>query len=114
MEKIENLPIDKIPLSTEEKDVFQWLYPKKEIINEETNVNESKIKETTINKNTIFYIYMVLFSLSLFSVLYPKTNIFWTKVIPTNENSPFFSIIKIFIVFFILYLVHFGLQKYYK
>lgn len=111
MEKIENLPIDKIPLSTEEKDVFQWLYPKKEILNEETNKKEIK---QTINKNTIFYLYILLFSISLFSVLYPKTNILWNKVIPTNENSPFFSIIKIFIVFFILYLFHFGIQKYYK
>ena len=110
MEKIETLPIDKIPLSTEEKDVFQWLYPKKENPKKEIETKE-KIE---INKNTIFYIYILLFSLSLFSVLYPKTNIFWNKVIPTNENSPFFSIIKIFIVFFILYLFHFGIQKYYK
>lgn len=110
MEKIETLPIDKIPLSTEEKDVFQWLYPKKENPNKEIKSKE----KTEINKNTIFYIYILLFSLSLFSVLYPKTNIVWNKVIPTNENSPFFSIIKIFIVFFLLYLFHFGVQKYYK
>lgn len=110
MEKIETLPIDKIPLSTEEKDVFQWLYPKKENLKKEIETKEKK----EINKNTIFYIYILLFSFSLFSVIYPKTNIVWNKVIPTNENSPFFSIIKIFIVFFILYLFHFGLQKYYK
>ena len=113
MEKIENLPIDKIPLSTEEKDVFQWLYPKKKVIEEDTENKETE-NNKTINKNTIFYLYILLFSVSLFSVLYPKTNILWNKVIPTNENSPFFSIIKIFIVFFLLYLFHFCIQKYYK
>ena len=114
MEKIENLPIDKIPLSTEEKDVFQWLYPQKEIVNEikeETKLNKI---ETKLNNNSIFYLYIILFTICLFSVLYPKTNIIWNKIIPANENSPYYSIMKIFIVLFLLYIFHFGIQKYYK
>lgn len=111
MEKIEQLPKDKIPLSKEEKDIFQWLYPIKK---EETNLKEKDInlKETNINQSYLFYSYLFVFSVILFSVLYPKCNIIWKKIIPTNEENPIFSIVKVFIVLFLLFLFHYSFQKF--
>lgn len=106
MEKIEQLPKDKIPLSNEEKDIFQWLYPIKKI--EENNPEEKK----EINQSFLFYTYLLVFSIILFIVLYPKCNIVWNKIIPTNEENPIFSILKVFIVLFLLFLFHISYQKF--
>lgn len=111
MEKIEQLPKDKIPLSNEEKDIFQWLYPAKK---EEINLKEedNKLKETHLNQSYVFYSYLFIFSIILFTVLYPKCNILWKKIIPTDEENPIFSIVKIFIVLFLFYLFHISYQKF--
>ena len=105
MEKIEQLPKDKIPLSIEEKDIFQWLYPTKK---EENKVEEKKV----IHHSYIFFSYLIVFSIILFVVIYPKCNTLWKKIIPTNEENPIFSIIKVFIVLFLFYLFHISYQKF--
>lgn len=107
MEKIEQLPKDKIPLSNEEKDIFQWLYP----IKKEEKEMEKKT-ETNINQSFLFYTYILVFSIILFTVLYPKCNILWKKMIPTEEHNPIFSIVKVFIVLFLFYLFHISYQKF--
>jgi len=111
MEKIVQLPKDKIPLSKEEKDIFQWLYPIKK---EETTLKEGdkKLKEMNLNQSYLFYSYLLIFSIILFTVLYPKCNIVWKKIIPTDEKNPLYSVVKVFIVLFLFYVFHFFIQKF--
>tara|TARA_Y100000992_G_C21116095_1_gene419588 strand:+ start:137 stop:460 length:324 start_codon:yes stop_codon:yes gene_type:complete len=106
MEKIEQLPKDKIPLSNEEKDIFQWLYPMKKQLVE--NCDEKKESSHSFT----FYSYLFVFSIILFIVLYPNCNIIWKKIIPTDEKNPIYSIIKVFIVLFLLFLFHISYQKF--
>ena len=39
-------------------------------------------------------------------------NIIWKKIIPTDEKNPIYSIIKVFIVLFLLFLFHISYQKF--
>lgn len=106
MEKIEYLPKDKIPLSNEEKDVFTWLYP---------IIQEDKKSEKMIEKNSsniYFYISLIFFSIILFIVFFPKMDkILWEKLIPTNNMNPFYTILKILIVFLSFYMFSILLRK---
>lgn len=113
MEKIYSLPVDKIPLSTEEKDVFQWLYPieKKEKKNDE---KDNKITTNKQNKTRQYQYYINVLSsfILIFCAVYPKWNSFWKKLIPTDENNIIFSFVKVFTVFFIMYFINFMFHKY--
>ena len=108
MEKIEQLPKDKIPLSNEEKDIFQWLYP----ISNDIEKEEKKDDKKELNQSIVFYSYLIVFSIVLFVVIYPKCNFFWKKIIPTSEENPIFSIVKIFIVLFLLFVFNFISKKF--
>lgn len=117
MEKIYNLPVDKIPLSNEEKDVFQWLYPKKEVQEKviETNNNELEKPNAIVHKNTRHYQYYVNLLCSfvlIFSAVYPKWNNVWKKMIPTEEDNVLFSLVKVFTIFFVLYFINYIFHKY--
>ena len=41
-EIIDELPVDSIPLRTEEKDVFDWLYPTKDVTTSKKSNGEEK------------------------------------------------------------------------
>jgi uncharacterized membrane protein YdbT with pleckstrin-like domain len=122
MEKIYNLPIDKIPLSTEEKDVFQWLYPKEKTEKTEKIEKDNNEKKTTEKKSSTnnqnktrqyqFYVNVVSSFILIFCAVYPTLNSFWKKIIPTDENTIIFSLVKVFVVFFILYFINFMFHKY--
>lgn len=124
MEKIYNLPVDKIPLSTEEKDVFQWLFPakEKEKQTEQENVNDpskitiptTKVSSTSIQNRRKYQYYgnIICAFLLMFCAVYPKWNFIWKKFVPTDENSIIFSSVKVFTIFFILYLLNYVFHKY--
>lgn len=103
---IEQLPIDNIPLQTEEKDVFRWLFPEKP--QEETNLGQKE--EFTSTRKYQFFINVGLLALLIFVAVFPKTQNVWIKVIPTNTESVLFSVMKVFIIFFLLYLVNYGIS----
>lgn len=120
MEKIYNLPVDKIPLSKEEKDVFQWLYPKNEKEtpsmnknNQESSVVEKKITKSS-SKQTLYYINLLCSFILLFIAIYPKLNHIWKIFIPTSEDGILFSVVKIFFVYFILYFINYSYYKIFK
>lgn len=117
MEKIYTLPVDKIPLSTEEKDVFQWLYPKKEVKENITNEDKTIIEKPIQNTNQKtkyyqFYVNVLCSFVLIFCSVYPKWNHFWKKLIPADESSIIFSLVKVCTVFFILYFINFMFHKY--
>lgn len=114
MEKIYNLPVDKIPLSSEEKDVFQWLYPKKEEPTEITksNVSLPASQPTQKTRQYQYYSNIICSFLLIFCATYPKWNVIWKKFIPTDENSVLFSIVKVFTIFFVLYFMNYIFHKY--
>ena len=113
MEKIYNLPVDKIPLSNEEKDVFQWLYPSKEETNEIVEKDSKQTKPLTLNsKKYQYYTNIICMFVLIFCAVYPKCNSIWKKFIPTNEESVLFSVVKVFTIFFILYFLNYIFLKY--
>jgi len=113
MEKIYNLPVDKIPLSNEEKDVFQWLYPKKEEKIENVEKDKTQIKTQTFHsKKYQYYTNIFCMFVFIFCAVYPKCNSVWNKFIPANEDSVLFSIVKVFTIFFILYFLNYIFLKY--
>lgn len=117
MEKIYNLPVDKIPLSTEEKDVFQWLYPiekKEKKINDKETTTNDKLSTNNQKKTRQYQYYINVLSsfILIFCAVYPKWNSFWKKLIPADENNIIFSFVKVFTVFFILYFINFIIHKY--
>ena len=116
-EKIYNLPVDKIPLSSEEKDVFQWLYPlekkEKKDVEIETTVKENQsTKDKNKTRQIQYYINFITSFILIFCAVYPKWNFFWKKLIPTDENNIVFSFVKVFTVFFIMYFINFMFHKY--
>lgn len=64
---IQNLPTDKIPLSREENDIVEWLFPKEDIKKEEKKeiVREKKAMTKTINKLKLFSVFMVFYILNI-------------------------------------------------
>ena len=101
-ESLEQLPIDNIPLQTDEKDVFQWLFPAKS----QTETDEQQKEEPT--KKYQFFMNVGLLAILIFVAVFPKTQNLWIKAIPTNTESVLFSVMKVFIIFFLLYLVNYG------
>jgi hypothetical protein len=108
-EIINNLPIDSIPLGAEEKDVFEWLYPKK------TETQEESLKQTTssfsnIKKNIEYFIPIGLISsVLMFCAIYPKLDKSWQKLIPFQSESILFSLSKVFTIYFVLIVFYFGI-----
>ena len=103
-ESLEQLPIDNIPLQTDEKDVFQWLFPAKP----QTEIDEPQKEEPS--KQSQFFINVGLLAVLIFIAVFPKTQNIWIKAIPTDTESILFSVMKVFIIFFLLYLVNYGIS----
>jgi len=107
-EIINELPIDSIPLGAEEKDVFEWLYPKKIATQEDSSKkitsSFSKIKQVSEYLIPIG----LLLSVLMFCAIYPKLDSSWQKLIPFKQESILFSMSKIFSIYFILIVFYFG------
>lgn len=92
-EIITELPLDNIPLGTAEKDVFTWLYPPA------NKIETPEISTGTIKMNHNLLLLFVSSSILLFSVIYPKFDVFWKKFLPYQEKEIFFSLSKVFFVY---------------
>tara|TARA_X000000950_G_C13915986_1_gene661016 strand:- start:134 stop:454 length:321 start_codon:yes stop_codon:yes gene_type:complete len=64
---IQNLPTDKIPLSREENDIVEWLFPKEDIKKEEKKeiIRDKKVMTKTINKLKLFSVFIVFYILNI-------------------------------------------------
>ncbi len=110
-EQIEQLPSDNIPLDTHEKDVFQWLYPskeKEEIIQSPSNTSSTQ-SGFLEQKSTVFYVNLIVLSVLIFCSGYPPINPVWDKLIPIEKEKPLYTIMKVFIIFFVLYVINYML-----
>ncbi len=96
-EIIHELPVDNIPLGADEKDVFQWLYP----------TTPKKIKDKQPDRRVQMYINLFFMAVLIFSAVYPKFQFMWIKMIPFKEESPVFSVMKVFVIFFLLYVFNY-------
>lgn len=61
---IQNLPTDKIPLSREENDIVEWLFPIKKEEKREI-IREKKAMTKTINKLKLFSVFIVFYILNI-------------------------------------------------
>lgn len=102
---IKNLPTDKIPLSKEENDMVDWLFPKKEEKVEKKDKpqqeEEQKVYDTkTINKLKLFSVFIVFYILNMRKV---------DDLIEDSlkiKNKYIIPLIKTFLLFMIIVVVN--------
>ena len=112
-EQIQQLPSDNIPLDIHEKDVFQWLYPSKEkdAIQEQSFGAQEMQSGFLESTSTVFYVNLIVLFVLIFCSAYPPINPIWDKLIPMDREKPFYTIMKVFFIFFILYVINYLLAQ---
>lgn len=110
MDFIVNLPSDKIPLSSEEKDVFDWLYPmenkKEDTVTKEVILPEKTIEKEVQNKISIVPLLIMVGLIFLFTFR-PVDQFLQNKIPSLFKNSFINSLMKTILFIGILLLVHF-------
>jgi|TARA_B000000609_G_C24135640_1_gene328101 hypothetical protein len=101
---IKNLPTDKIPLSKEENDMIDWLFPEKEEkkqIEKKEHIDQDKNSMTkSINKLKLFSVFIVFYILNMRKV---------DDLIEDSlkiKNKYIIPLIKTFLLFIIIVLVN--------
>jgi hypothetical protein len=117
MDFIVNLPSDKIPLSSDEKDVLEWLYPpttqnvENQIVNKEKVVTtekpiEQKVILQTQTKMSLMPLLLMIGLIFLFT--FRPIDVFLQNKIPSLfQNSLTNSLVKTILFIGILLLVQF-------
>ena len=117
MDFIVNLPSDKIPLSSDEKDVLEWLYPpttqnvENQIVNDEKIVTtekptEQKVMVQTQTKMSLVPLLLMIGLIFLFT--FRPIDVFLQNKIPSLfQNSLTNSLVKTILFIGILLLVQF-------
>lgn len=103
-EIIDELPVDSIPLRTEEKDVFDWLYPTKDVT---TSKKSNGGEKSPFLLDTSKFIPLGFFlSVFTFCAIYPKFDSLWKKIIPFSMDSILFSTSKIVLIYLFLFSIY--------
>jgi len=112
MDFIVNLPSDKIPLSSDEKDVFDWLYPienrKEEVNTKEVVLPEKTIEKEVVVQNKISIVPLLIMIGLIFLFTFRPVDQFLQNKIPSLfKNSFINSLMKTILFIGILLFVHF-------
>jgi uncharacterized protein YqhQ len=107
MDYIINLPSDKIPLSSDEKDVFDWLYPVETI--EETVENPAPEKEVVVQTKFSVFPILVMITLIFLFTFRPIDQFFQRKIPLLFQNSLINSLVKTVLFIAILFLIQYVL-----
>lgn len=101
-ELIQNLPTDKIPLSKEENDIIEWLFPQENVIKEDTKpiVKEKNNKSQNVNKLKLLSVFVVFYVLNM-----RKVDMIIESTLKV-KNEYVIPLIKTFFLFIIVLLVN--------
>ncbi len=110
MDFIINLPSDKIPLSSDEKDVLHWLYPpSKETSDHPTQptVEPVVVKEVVVQNKISIVPLLVMVGLIFLFTFRPLDKLLQNKVPSLFQNSLTSSLVKTILFIGILLLVQY-------
>lgn len=117
MDFIVNLPSDKIPLSSDEKDVLEWLYPltsqnteNKMVDNQKviTTITEKPTEQKVVIQNKMSLVPLLLMIGLIFLFTFRPIDVFLQNKIPSLfQNSLTNSLVKTILFIGILLLVQF-------